>query len=411
LYDILRDDPWSLLQRFHLFDSTLLAMNHKIFQFLFIWIVASAATLLPQTSFSMNTKDEFLMKRPYGTTPKGETVEEVTLINSFGMKVKYIDYACTITHIDVVDKKGNFQNIVLNLPDLESHIKTNRRFAAIIGRYAGRIKGGNYTLNGVFHPLPTNANGAALHGDPNGFDRRVWSRKDFVKKHSMGSTFSLMSPDGDQGHPGNVNVSVTYELMKNKNEFRISYHATTDQPTVMTITNHAYFNLAGAGHHGLSSHLFQIDADQFVDTDAKKLPTGKILPVADTPLDLRKPIDVTPYLNEPSEIMGNPPGYDHTMVLNKYDGKLRKAAHVHELQTGRVMSIKTTEPAIQFNTGNGFDKSEMGGEGIAYDKFDGFAMETFHFPDSPNQPDFPSTVVTPEKPFDSRTVFTFDVIK
>jgi aldose 1-epimerase len=359
----------------------------------------------------MNAHDEFLIKRPYGLTPKGERIEEVTLINSFGMKVKYIDYACTITHINVVDNKGKFQNIVLNLPNLESHIKTNRRFAAIMGRYAGRIKGGGYTLNGVFHPLPTNIHGTALHGDPNGFDRRVWTRKDFIRKHSMGSTFSLISPAGDQGHPGNVNVSVIYELMKNKNEFRISYHAKTDQPTVMTLTNHAYFNLAGAGHKGLSSHLFQIDAEQFVDTDDKKIPTGKILPVANTPLDMRKLVDVTPNLNLPSEIMGNPPGYDHTMVLSRYYGKLRKVAQVHELESGRVMHIKTTEPAIQFNTGNGFDKSEIGGEGIAYDKFDGFAMETFHFPDSPNQPNFPSTLVTPEKPFDSRTVFSFEVIK
>jgi aldose 1-epimerase len=358
----------------------------------------------------MNADGEFLMTRPYGVTPKGERVEEITLINSFGMKVKYIDFACTITQINVVDKKGNFQNIVLNLPDLDSHLKTNRRFAAIMGRYAGRIKGGKYTLNGVLYQLPTNSNAIALHGDPDGFDRRVWSRKDFVKKLSMGSTFFLLSPDGDQGHPGNVNVSVTYELMKNKNEFRISYHACTDQPTVMTLTNHAFFNLAGAGHHGLSSHLFQINADQFIETDLQKLPTGEILSVTGTPLDLRKPAYITPYLQATSQIMGNPPGFDHTMVLSKYDGKLRAAAQVRELKSGRVMSIKTTEPAIQFFTGNGFDKSEMGGEGIAYDKFDGFALETFHFPDSPNHPEFPSTLITPENPFNSRTVFTFEVI-
>lgn len=356
----------------------------------------------------MNTKEEFLISRPFGTTPKGEKIEEVTLVNSFGMKVKYIDYACTITRIDVQDKKGNFRNIVLNLPDLESHLKTNRRFGAIIGRYAGRVKGG-YTLNGVYFPLTTNSNGIALHGDPDGFDRRVWSRKDFINKYSLGSTFFLNSPHGDQGHPGNVSLSITYALRKNKNEFSISYYATTDQPTYLSLTNHAFFNLAGAGHRGLNTHLFQINANTFLETDSKKLPTGSMIPVANTPFDLRKPTDISPYIQSSTVSMESMQGYDHTMVLSKYNGKLQLAAKVIESSSGRLMTIKTTEPAVQFFTGNGFDKSEMGGEGIAYDRFDGFAMETFHFPDSPNHPNFPSALVTTDKPFTSRTVFTFEL--
>jgi aldose 1-epimerase len=368
-----------------------------------------AVTFISSLSFSMQANNEFLSIRPYGTTATGELVQEVTLINYLGMKIKYIDYACTITQINVLDKNGNFDNVVLNLPDLQSHLKTNRRFAAIIGRYAGRIHGGHYWLNGVSHSLPTNANGAALHGDPNGFDRRVWQRKDFIKKQSVGSVFTLQSPNGDQGHPGNVTVKVTYELLKHKNEFRISYHASTDEATVMTLTNHAYFNLAGAGNHGLFSHRFQIDAEHFVETDSRKLPTGRILPVLATPLDMTSPMDVTPNLAVASEIMGDPPGYDHTMVLTKFDGKLRQAASVQELDSGRTLIIKTTEPAIQFNTGNGFDRSEIGGEGIAYDKFDGFAMETFHFPDSPNHANFPSTMITPEHPLNSKTIFIFGV--
>jgi aldose 1-epimerase len=378
----------------------------KIVQLITIALVAS---LNSEASQSMKLNEEFLSKQPYGITPQGESIEQVTLINSLGMKVQYIDYACTITRIDVVDKRGKYQNIVLNLPDLESHLKTKRRFAAVIGRYAGRIRGGHYTLNGIFHPLPTNPNGAALHGDPNGFDRRTWERKDFIHKNSMGSTFTIHSPNGDQGHPGNVTIQVKYELMKAKNQFQISYYATTDQPTVLNLTNHAYFNLAGAGRTGLSNHLFQIDANQYLETDGKRLPTGKILSVEQGPLDLRKPVDISPFLSSPSETLGAPPEYDHTMVLSKYDGTLKIAAKVHETTSGRTMLLKTTEPAIQFNTGNGFDKSEIGGEGIAYDKYDGFALETFHFPDSPNQPHFPSTVISPDKPFQSRTVFVFGV--
>jgi aldose 1-epimerase len=168
--------------------------------------------------------------------------------------------------------------------------------------------------------------------------------------------------------------------------------------------------LAGAGRRGLSGHLFQIEAHQFVDTDQQKLPNGKIISVSGTPLDMRKPVDITPHLNTPSDVMGNPPGYDHTMVLSNFDGKLRQVAKVFETESGRIMKIKTTEPAIQFNTGNGFNRSEIGGQGIAYDKFDGFAMETFHFPDSPNQAHFPSSVITPEKPLNSRTTFTFEVM-
>jgi aldose 1-epimerase len=345
----------------------------------------------------------------FGVTPLGESVEKITLINSLGMKVQFIDYACTILCMDVEDKKGDFKNVVLNLPDLNSYIHTQRRFAAVMGRYAGRIDGGVYTLNGVTHQLPVNSSGIALHGDPRGFDRRVWRRKDFQLKHSMGSVYSLTSPDGDQGHPGNVIVTVTYELMKRKNEFRMSYHASTDQPTFMTLTNHAYFNLAGAGTAGLASHLFQINADQYLQTDEKKIPSGRLLSVNDTPLDLRVPTEITSHLKTPSSVLGDPPEFDHTMVLSKHNGRLRVAAKVMDQKSARTMQIKTTEPAIQFYTGNGFNKNEIGAEGVAYDKFDGFAMETFHFPDSPNQPHFPSALITPTKPLNSKTILIFDL--
>jgi aldose 1-epimerase len=342
-----------------------------------------------------------------GQTPSGERVQKTSLINELGMKIEYIDYACTITSIEVADSRGRAQNIVLNLPDLSSYLKTQRRYAAVIGRYAGRIAAGRYELNGRVYQLPINPNGAALHGDPNGFDKRVWHREDFESPQSLGSTFTLMSPDGDQGHPGNVLVHVTYELMKRANELRITYQATSDQPTVMTLTNHAFMNLAGAGSRGLGTHLFQVLADEYVQVNAKKLPSGRLLPVKGTPLDLNQPTDITPHLSQPSEMLGNPPGYDHTLALRQHEGQLQVAAVVHETTSGRTLTLKTTEPAIQFNTGNGFNQEEVGGEGVAYAMYDGFAMETFHYPDSPNHPEFPSTTVSPEKPYYSQTIYTF----
>jgi len=343
----------------------------------------------------------------FGTTPGGERVQKVFLTNDLGMKVQYIDYGCTITGIDIADSKGNFKNIVLNLPDLTSYLKTNRRYAAVIGRYAGRIASGRYELNGKVYSLPINPNGAALHGDPNGFDKRVWRRADFNEPESLGSVYTLTSPHRDQGHPGNVSVSVRYELMKRLNEFRITYQATSDQDTVMTLTNHAFLNLAGAGTHGLSTHLFQVLANDYVEVNSKKLPTGRLLPVIDTPLDLNQPKKITPFLSQPSTLLGTPPGFDHTLVLHQSMEKPQNAAVIHESESGRTLTIKTTEPAVQFNTGNGFNKDEMGSEGVAYDMYDGFALETFHLPDSPNQPEFPSTLVTPKKPYYSQTIYTF----
>ena len=346
----------------------------------------------------------------FGSIPGGQAVEKVFLVNDLGMRVAYIDYACTITSMEVPDNNGTFKNIILNLPTLSDYLKTNRRYAAVIGRYAGRIAAGRYELGGKVYSLPTNPNGAALHSDPNGFDKRVWNRLDFDEPTSLGSVYTLQSPDGDQGHPGNVTVKVKYELMRKQNEFRITYQAVTDQATVMTLTNHAFMNLAGAGAHGLSTHLFQVLANEFVEVNDKKLPSGRLLPVNETALNLNQATNISRFLTEPSTLLGSPHGYDHTLVLQDNGGRLQTAVVVIEQESGRTLTIKTTEPAIQFNTGNGFNKEEIGGEGVAYDIHDGFAMETFHLPDSPNQAHFPSAVITAEKPLYSQTVYSFGTV-
>jgi aldose 1-epimerase len=337
-----------------------------------------------------------IVAQAWGHTRAGQAVERVTLTNARGMQVAFVDYGATIAAIKVPGRDGKSGNVMLGLSSLAAYENTQRRHAAVIGRYAGRIGQARYSLNGRQITLPPNAKGVALHGDPNGFDRRVWQRRDFADAASIGSVFSLTSPDGDQGHPGALRVQVTYRLLRRRNELRIEYAASSDAPTVINLTNHGYFNLAGAGSSGMASHAFQINANRFALTDELKVPTGELEKVGGTRFDLRRK----------GGIDGD---YDHGLVFAKPDGKLALVATIDEAKSGRRMQVWTTEPAVQFNTGNGFDGSETGSEGVAYRKNDGFAFETQHLSDSPNRPEFPSTVLMPGKQFRSETRFRFSV--
>ncbi len=329
------------------------------------------------------------------------------------MRACFIDYGATITTLEVPDKNGKMANIILSLPDLPSYLKTRHRHAAIMGRYAGRIGNAEFSLDGQGIKLPSNEKGVALHGDPHGFDKRVWQRQDFSDTTSLAARYSLSSPDGDQGMPGQLDVTVTYRLLRNSNEFRIEYSARSNPhnntATIVNLTSHAYFNLAGAGTRGLDSHLFQISADRYTKTDGKRIPTGQLLPVEGTPLDLRKSTNISPSLKQPSAALGNPPGYDHSLLFAKWDGTLQEVASITETSSGRQMTVYTTEPSVQFNSGNGFDGSEMASEGHAYQRHDGFAFETQHVPDSPNHPEFPTTIVKPGQTYTSITSFRFSI--
>ena len=257
--------------------------------------------------------------------------------------------------------------------------------------------------------LMPNRNGTAIHGDPNGLDKRVWSRTDFADRESLGSVYKLVSPDGDQGMPGRMEIAVTYRLMRARDEFRIEYAARSDAPTVVNLTNHAYFNLSGAGSSGMDGHRFMIDAGRYVAADGKKVPTGELPSVAGTPLDFRQPASASARLAGAAAggLWGTPPGYDHGFVFSKPQGRLARVAVIEDLSSGRRMEVSTSEPSVQFFTANSFDGVEMGGEGRAYQRYDGFAFETQHLADSPNQPEFPSTTLRPEKEFRSLTVFSF----
>lgn len=345
--------------------------------------------------------------QPYGTTSAGAAVDKVTLTNDRGMTLAYIDYGATIVAAMAADRTGARRNVVLDLPDLAAYQRSTRKWGAIIGRYAGRIGGARYTLDGKTVQLQPNLRGLTIHGGPPGYEQRVWHRRDFADSASIGSVYTLVSPDGDQSFPGKLTLHVTYRLLRAKDEFRIEYEAVTDAPTVVNFTNHAYFNLAGAGSRGLATHRFQFDADRYAVTDAHRVPTGELASVRDTPLDFRRPASAAARLQAPSALLGDPPGFDHSLVFAKAPGKLARVASIGDTASGIRMEIGTTEPSAQFHTANAFDGKEVGAGRTAYQRHDGFAFETQHLPDSPNQPSFPTTALRPGEVFRSMTSFRF----
>lgn len=352
-------------------------------------------------AFAALQADAAITVAPFGTTQSGQPVEQVTLDNERGMRLTYIDFGATITAVRVPDRKGVHGNVMLALPTLAAYEATKRRHGAIIGRYAGRIAKARFPLDGRIVALPANARGLAIHGDPDGYDKRVWRRHDFADAASVGSVFQLASADGDQGFPGRVEVRVTYRLLRKRNEFRIEYEAHADAPTVINLTNHGYFNLSGAS--GLASHTFRIHADKYVLTDAQRVPTGRLADVAGTPLDFRHGAGIADRLAARSPLLGDPPWFDHGLVFSKRAGELALVATIDDAASGRRMEISTTEPSVIFNSGNGFD----GTEAMAHQRHDGFAFETQHLADSPNHPHFPSTELRPGRPFNSVTSFAF----
>ncbi len=343
---------------------------------------------------------------PFGQTRAGVPVEQVRLENDKGMGFSSIDFGATMTAITLPDSTGQRSNIVLGLPDVAAYENSPRRFGGVIGRYAGRIGNARFTLDGKVIELVPNARGLSVHGDPDPYDKRVWQRREFADAASIGVTYRLVSPDGDQRMPGRLDVELTYRLLRKRNELHMEYRATTDAPTVVNLTNHAYFNLAGAAFGRLDTHRFQILAQRYAEHDAKKVPTGQLLPVAGSALDFRKPSNLMPRL-QASSLLGDPPGYDHALVFADRVRPLTLVARIKESMSGRMMEIRTTEPSVLFNSGSGFDGKTMGADGLAYQRYAGFAFETQHLPDSPNQPHFPNTVLVPGQVFQSRTTFTF----
>ncbi len=344
--------------------------------------------------------------KAYGRTRSGETVEEFTLGNSAGMEVKIITYGGIITSIRVSDRHGKFANVALGFDNLAKYEAEHPYFGAITGRYANRIADGRFTLDGRQYQLYLNDGPFSLHGGEKGFDKRIWQAREWSQ---TGLELSYRSPDGEEGYPGNLDTVVSYTL-SDDNALRIDYFATTDAPTVLNLTNHSYFNLLGEGEGTIYEHILSINAEHYTPINSNLIPTGEVAALAGTPLDFRNAKAISAGLRSSHGQIALAQGYDHNFALNRAGlsaGDLGLAAHVYEPRAGRRMEVFTTEPGMQFYSGNFLDGSLIGTSGRLYRQGDGLALETQHFPDSPNQPQFPSTVLRPGEQFESTTVYKF----
>lgn len=341
----------------------------------------------------------------------GEQVSLYTLRNANGMEVKITNYGGIITSVVVPDRDGNMESVALGFDNLDDYLEGHPYFGNITGRYANRIARGTFRIDDTNYRLPLNNGENSLHGGEKGFDKVVWAAEKVDGNGGVGVKLSRVSPDMEEGYPGNLTVDVTYTLTDN-NEIRIDYHATTDKPTIVNLTNHTYWNLAGEGSGTIEHHMLTLKAGNYTPVDATLIPTGEIAPVAGTPMDFTTQHAIGERIRDDFEQLVIGHGYDHNYVLDRSspdDNSLIVAAIVEEPESGRTLTISTTEPGIQFYSGNFLDATEIGASGKMYRQGDGFALETQHFPDSPNHPNFPSTLLEPGEEFNSTTIYALSV--
>jgi aldose 1-epimerase len=351
---------------------------------------------------------EKVERRSFGTTSDGTDVGIYTLTNANGMVAKVAEYGSTLTELWVPDRNGKLADVVLGFDRLEPYVTSSFFLGATLGRVANRIANGNFTLDGREYVLATNRPPNHLHGGVKGFDKRVWSSQvlppgDGRAMRGVGVAFTYTSADGEEGYPGALHVTVVYRLT-NDNALHIEYTATTNKATPINLTNHSFFNLAGGAAPTILDHVLTINADRYTLVNASLIPTGVIAPVSGTPLDFRRARRIGEQIEELRAVSN---GYDHNFVLNSGGGRLALAARATEARSGRVLEIWTTEPGMQFFTGNRFDGKLTGVGGFVYNQHPGFALETQHFPDAINHPEFPSTVLRPGETFSSTTVYRF----
>jgi aldose 1-epimerase len=345
---------------------------------------------------------------PFGRTPDDKLVELITLRNNAGVEARVLTYGGIILSLKTPDSSGAMDDIVLGFDDLPQYFTKSPYFGCIIGRYGNRIAKGRFTLDGKPYTLATNNLPNHLHGGVKGWDKVIWAPTTFQDGDGVGVTLTYTSPDGEEGYPGTVKASVKYTL-NDQNQLIVDYQATTDKPTVINLTQHSYFNLAGAKANDILGHQLQLNADQYTPVDSTLIPTGQIAPVEGTPFDFRKLTPIGERISTPHEQIKFGRGYDHNFVLVRSSPSLTHAARVEEPVTGRTLDIFTTEPGIQFYSGNFLDGTLTGKGGRTYAHRSGFCLETQHYPDSPNRPNFPSTVLRPGETYTSKTVFSFGV--
>ena len=368
----------------------------------FLLLTIAVLTLTAFASVSRARAEATIAERPFGTMPDGRDVTLYTLTNAHGLRAGIIEYGAILVSLEVPDREGKPADIALGFDDLDSYIRRNPLFGAVVGRYANRIAGASFALDGRDYPITANAGRNHIHGGGNErFDKVVWQGSAYRNDTEVGVRLSHLSPDGSEGFPGHLNCTVTYALT-NDNELRITYTATTDKPTIINLTNHSYFNLAGAGQGNVLNHELTINAPWYTPAGEGLIPTGEIRSVAGTPLDFTRPHRIGERIEQLTETRG----YDHNYVLAGAYGSAVLAARVYEPASGRVMEVLTTEPGVQLYTANGM-RNLQGKAGQVYGRHESFCLETQHFPDSPNKPHFPSTVLRPDQTFESTTVFRF----
>jgi aldose 1-epimerase len=350
-------------------------------------------------------------RAPFGALPDGTPIEVFTLANAHGLVVRAITYGGIIVSLHTPDRHGGLDDIVLGYDTVDGYVKDNSPyFGAIIGRFGNRIAKGTFGLDGQTYTLATNNGPNHLHGGLKGFDKVVWTGESASTDRGPSVTFSRTSPDGEEGYPGALTARVTYTLT-DRNELIVDYHATTDKPTIVNLTQHSYFNLAGQGARDILGHELQIVADRYTPVDSTLIPTGELAPVEATPFDFREPTAIGARIDADHPQIKAGLGYDHNFVLTRSGDGLEVAARVVEPTTGRTLEVATTEPGMQFYSGNFLDGSITGKAGRVYQHRYGFCLETQHFPDSPNQPAFPSVVLRPGEEYRTQTVFTFGVAR
>jgi aldose 1-epimerase len=348
-----------------------------------------------------------LERSPYGTTQAGQAVDIYTLTNDHGLRVRFLSYGGVITGIVVPDRTGRLDNIVLGLKTLREYETISAHYGAITGRYANRIAGAQFTLNGQTYHLSANNGANTLHGGPNALDKQVWDVSPTQVENGVAATLSYVSKDGEQNFPGTLTTHVTYTLT-NDDTLRIDYWATTDKDTVINFTNHSYFNLAGNGSGSVADQMLLVNADRYTPTGPDQIPTGEIASVEGTPLDFREMMPIGARLNSAFPQMVYAHGYDHNFALNQHpESAITFAARAYDPRSGRVIDCFTTEPGLQVYSGNFLNGSVVGSSGTTYRQTEAFTLETQHFPNSPNQPNFPTTELNAGQEFRSTTTFRF----
>ena len=365
--------------------------------------------IIMMTALGVDTAvaDAAVTKTAFGKLPDGTTAEIYTLKNE-EIEVRIANYGARIVAIETKDRDGKMGDVVLGYDSVEGYVAEERSktyVGAIVGRYGNRIRNGKFTIDGHEYQIPLNNGANALHGGPHGFDDQIWA----VKELADGVEMTLVSKDGDMGFPGTLTLHVRYTLVGSA--LHINYAATTDKTTVVNVTNHAYFNLAGDGSGPILPEVMQINADEYTPVDAGLIPVGGAKPVAGTPFDFNKPTVIGERIHEANEQLKFGGGYDHNWILRGKPGEMKVAARVYDPKSGRVLTESTTEPGVQFYSGNAIPGLYKGKTGVVYGKYAGFCLETQHYPDSPNQPEFPSTVLKPGVTMRSETVYAFSVRK